>query len=233
MLFSILGVLLLMYLVPEGLSKTIFNRFDLNGEANVPTWYSNVLLFAVALAALGIHLFARQMKARDAAFWLGFAAMYVFLSLDEEARVHEFIDHYVKWTFVYAPLTLLFFLSCARQLLLIDKKQKLAIWILGGLILYGSGGLLAETVGYFVQKLDPSLWVVLERPEVMFEEMLEFSGTIVVLMGCLYELRRRYFAFWQEKLEMHKDWAGFKVDFEEPQENSHRQSILTIERLFK
>lgn len=223
-----------MYLIPEKLSLTIHNRFDLNGEANIPTWYSNILLFAVAVAGMGIYLFSRQMKTVDARFWLGFAAMYIFLSLDEEARIHEILDGHIKWTFIYAPLTLIFFLVCARQLLLINKNYKLAAWILGGLVLYGSGGLVGETIGFFVEKFDPQVWVWLERPEIILEEVLEFSGTIVVLMGCLYELKRRYYEFWQGVLELRAEWAGFNVEFEKKQsENAQRESILTIERIIK
>jgi hypothetical protein len=59
---------------------------DLNGEANVPAWYSGCLLFADAVAAaiVGVRLGGRR-----GVRWLAIAAWMTAMSLDEIAAIHE------------------------------------------------------------------------------------------------------------------------------------------------
>jgi hypothetical protein len=63
--------------------------FHVNYESNLPTWYSSsaLLLAAMLLALIGLYK-----KRRDEPFhrsWLGLAAVFLFLSIDESAQVHE------------------------------------------------------------------------------------------------------------------------------------------------
>jgi len=63
--------------------------FDLNLEANVPTWYSSAA-FLLTAAAVGIVAIAtRQLHAPFARHWTLLALIFVYLSLDEVSRFHE------------------------------------------------------------------------------------------------------------------------------------------------
>jgi hypothetical protein len=65
--------------------------FDLDAEANVPTFFS-VLQLAVAAFLLGIiGRQARQRADRFARHWLGLGAIFLFLSVDELAQMHELL----------------------------------------------------------------------------------------------------------------------------------------------
>jgi hypothetical protein len=167
-------------------------RFNLDTEANIPTWYSTVLLFSVSLSALFIHLVENKVLGRNHPwhlFWIGFAGVYCFLSLDEAARLHEILDLWIKWVFVYAPFAGIFFIICTIYFVVIRKNDKsLRNWILGGLIIYALGGLFCEYINHIFYPLPPALM----QTEFVLEEGLEMFGTIVVLMGCLQELRRLY-----------------------------------------
>lgn len=180
-------LLLAMYFFPESLSWTIHNRFDLDSEANIPTWFSTVLLFCVSLTSLVIYIFGRDIAnyASLQSFWLVFSAVYCFLSMDEAARIHEILDTnlHLKWIYIYAPFGAIFFIVCTYFLTVINKNNNLRNWILGGLIIYALGGLFGEAFSHFFY---PS------KVEVVFEEGFEFLGTIMVFRGCLQELRRRY-----------------------------------------
>lgn len=59
--------------------------FDLRLEGNVPTWYSSLLL---ALNAITLALITRLVERRREAWSLG-AGMFLLLSADEVAQVHE------------------------------------------------------------------------------------------------------------------------------------------------
>ncbi len=69
--------------------------FDLDGEDNVPSWYSGTALF-MASAFLYVIAVDKQ-KARDAftRHWYGLAAGFLFLSLDEVASIHEGLNSLV------------------------------------------------------------------------------------------------------------------------------------------
>ena len=173
-----------MHFFPEAFSTTIRNRFDLNGEANIPTWYSTELLFAISASSLILYaLSATDRQSRK--FWLVFGCVYGFLSLDEAARLHEVIDKHIKWVVVYGPPAGLFFVFCANHLCNGDN-QALRNFIVGGLSVYALGGLVGETVSSLLDPLSP----VLQQVEFVWEEGLEMLGSILVLTGCLQEINR-------------------------------------------
>jgi len=103
------------------------NRFDLDQEANIPTWYSTVLLFSISQLSLIIYIIGRKIRLNASlrSFWLGFSAVYCFLSLDEAARLHSMITFgvNVKWIFVYAPLGALFFSFCLYYFITIIRLK--------------------------------------------------------------------------------------------------------------
>jgi hypothetical protein len=190
-LLGAVAVLLLMHLIPESISWTLSRRFDLDREANAPTWFSSTLLFSVSLISFLIFLAEddRPNYLRGN-FWLIFSLFYCFLSFDESARVHEIIDNStsIKWVFVYAPIAAAFFGVCLHYVVIIRKGDtNLRNWVLGGLLLYAAGGLGGEFVSYILAPL-PQVW---DQVEVIFEEGAEMAGTIFVLIGSLLELTRK------------------------------------------
>jgi len=168
----------------------LHNRFDLDVEANVPAWYSTVLLFTVALAAFVIHRWGAATgseRRRWPWFWLVMATVFCLISLDEAARLHEAIDDagYPKWVFFYAPLFAGLFAACTYYLFAIRDDPELRRWIIAGLIVGFGGGVGAESVMHGFEL--SSRW---EEFEVIVEEGLELVGTSMVLVGCVHELKR-------------------------------------------
>jgi ABC-type multidrug transport system permease subunit len=192
-LLCVISFLLVMHFFPASVSKTIANRFDLNAEANVPTWFSTIVLFSVALTAAAIYFLKESMAMAERPwrrFWLIFSAVYAYLSLDEAARIHEILDVVlIKWVLVYAPFAGAFFIACVYYFTVIRKQDShLRFWILGGLIAYAVGGLGAESVSHILRPL-PNFW---QQVEYIVEEGLEMIGMSMVWMGCLQELVRVY-----------------------------------------
>ena len=184
-LISIAFFLLAMHFLPETVSPTLRDRFDLDAEANIPSWFSTILLFAVSMSAFCIY---KSIPATQPSrnFWLVFSLVYGGLSLDEAARLHEIIDPALKWIYLYAPLGFAFFAYCVRHFAQTPAPSS-RNWILGGLLVYAAGGLGGEGVSYFLRPLP----YVLQQSEFVFEEGLEMVGAILVLMGCRTELHRR------------------------------------------
>lgn len=186
-----------MYLIPESVSWAIRSRFNLDGEANFPTWFSSTLLISVSIFSLLVY-YSNNIDEKSNAktlqkhFWFFFSAVYCFLSLDETAKVHELAHEvlHVKWVYVYAPFAGAFFLICAYYIIIIrNNESRLRNWILGGLIVFAVGGMGAELISHIFKPLP----ILLQVYEIMFEEGLEMIGTIMVLIGCLKELSSKSF----------------------------------------
>jgi hypothetical protein len=63
--------------------------FDLDREQNVPTLYSSAtLLLSAGLLAM-IAIARKRQKKGDSLYWVGLAIIFLFLSVDETAGLHE------------------------------------------------------------------------------------------------------------------------------------------------
>lgn len=184
--FLVAGFLVGMHFAGAALPERLGRLFDLDRETSLPTWYSTVLLFSVALCSLGI---AKRTPGPgpDRRFWRFFGLVFGFLSLDEAACIHESLTvaWNVKWIYFYAPFAAVFFGICAVYLLKTGRRD-LQRWILGGLLVYALGGLLGEAVSYWYRPL-PAGW---QQVEFAWEEGLEMLGSILVLAGGLREFNR-------------------------------------------
>lgn len=71
------------------------DSFSLSLEANVPTWYSSVVLFSCALALLAVaNDEAAAGQTRWRFHWRGLALAFFAISMDEVASFHEHINAY-------------------------------------------------------------------------------------------------------------------------------------------
>ena len=188
--------------INQGFSDIWMNRFDINMEANIPTWYSTILLYSVSILSFLIYIIYTKIPSLNRfqrLFWLIFGSMFCFLSIDEAAMIHEIIDQTtsVKWVFVYAPLMGIFFLYCIYYFLAIRREELiLRNWVIGGLMVYALGGIGAEYIAYSME-----LSYAFRMIEYVVEEGLELIGISMVLMGCLYELNNRFKELFTLKLE--------------------------------
>jgi hypothetical protein len=162
-----------------GLDKRLL---DLDLEGNLPTWLSSIQFFGVALCAA---LLSQYVSGRRAVAWRGFALLFVFLSIDESAQIHEHIVDRVAtspegdawfWPVFYIP---------------IGVAVLVALWaVLDDIRLYAGSalpavlslGLLGAAVG-----LDAAATQFVEEPwlfepELVLEEGAELLGTAVLIV---------------------------------------------------
>lgn len=198
-IFSILmGVtffLLMMHLVthyfPDFFPQLVTDRFNLDMEANVPTWYATILFFSVSFASLllySINSLSEKDYSHWRFFWLIFGLVFCYLSIDEAARLHEIIDLTIplKWVIVYAPFLLAFFIFSAFYFIKIKTdNNNTRNWILTGLCIMAIGGMGAEMISYMFGPLPPDI----QQAEFVIEEGGEMTGLIFVFTGCLSEIQ--------------------------------------------
>lgn len=85
--------------------KEELRLFNLDGERNVPTGFTALLLLAVAVLA---WIVGRASEGRPALGWKVFALLMVFLAGDELVELHEHVQFHagIDWKVVYAPIGL-------------------------------------------------------------------------------------------------------------------------------
>lgn len=66
---------------------SLVTPFDLDRDANLPTWFSSTCLMISALLMAWIG--AARTPGRDRKLWLTMAFIFVYLSIDEAAELHE------------------------------------------------------------------------------------------------------------------------------------------------
>lgn len=126
--------------------------FNVALDSNVPTWYSS---FALLLCSLLLAVIARARKiarARYILHWKVLSGIFLYLSIDEVAMIHEQIDimlglninrtgflHY-SWVAVGIPLTLIFVLLYLKFLAHLPRKTRLLFFVAGTIFVSGAIG---------------------------------------------------------------------------------------------
>jgi hypothetical protein len=79
---------------PSSATTIVRDFFGLEREGGVTTWFSSLQLALIALTCGGLFVSERAggLQVKQAVGWLGFASVFLFLSLDETAQVHERLD---------------------------------------------------------------------------------------------------------------------------------------------
>jgi hypothetical protein len=179
-LLGVLGVLSVAVGSPFGI-------FDLNDERSIPATYSAALWLSLAVLAL---LLGRVDPAPGLPrLWLGLAVLFVFVSADELGEIHERLERIigVDWQILYSPLALLAFglwLFVARRLRQIGAGL--------GLLLVGTVCGIASQVAEAVEYGSGDERVAAFEELVVFEEMVEMVGALLIGLALLTALQALY-----------------------------------------
>ncbi|MFN7944215.1 MAG: hypothetical protein U0Z53_02465 [Blastocatellia bacterium] len=170
----------------------LVEKFDLDGENNIPNWYqSSSLLFCAALLAT-ICVLKRMSRARYVAHWGGLALIFLALSLDESASLHEMLvepvrsvlhtDGFLRYAWVIPGLLFaagvgLAYLKFLAHLPFVTRLQ----FILAGAF-FISGAVGMEMIGGRLRDLY-GLQSVQYVAETIAEEVLEMTGILIFIYG--------------------------------------------------
>lgn len=172
--------------------------FDLDGEANIPAWFSSAQLLAIALTLWMANRSRPDRRAPSHWFISLLAIGFLLLSLDETAQVHETItgilgSRYADWVPTLVSHHKAFAVLATVGLFGVLKlfyKDARAAWrwsrrectiCLIGISLVLLGGSVLEAVGYrYLQK-----GTLAYQLEVSGEEFLEMFGATLILRAAL------------------------------------------------
>ena len=138
--------------------------FDLDQERNIPTLYSSIAILLCS-ALLTVIAVARKRKGQqDHPYWIGLAAVFLFLSIDESLSFHERLSIPIKtalntsgflvsaWVIPYTFFVIILLLSYLRFLLNLPRKIRYLMSIAG--IIYIAGAIGFEMIGGFYWELN-------------------------------------------------------------------------------
>ncbi len=168
--------------------------FDLDREENVPTLYSSSTLLLCA-GLLAVIATARKRQGRgDYLYWAGLAVVFLFLSIDETAGLHERLIKplrsalhtsgilFYAWVIPYGIFLIAMMLIYLRFLFSLAVRFRYLIIFAG--ILYVAGALGGELIGGY--------WVELHGVEnityaliTTCEESLEMAGVLVFIYALM------------------------------------------------
>lgn len=179
----------------------LIQAFYMDSEANVPTYFNTIVLFIPAALFGIISAWKFNIKDKFKIQWLGLALIFLFLSLDEAAVLHERLIKpmrsitnferfggifYFAWVIPGIAAVIIFLLAYLRFFLHLDNKFKLLFFI--SLTIYLSGviggellsGHFAETIGLknFTYAMYTSL-----------EESLELFGASMITYSLLVYIK--------------------------------------------
>lgn len=175
---------------------------DLDFEATAAVWFGSSLLLAIALVLAGIAIDARASGDRYRRHWAALAVVFVYLSLDEAAQLHELLQGPLgtltgsgglltyAWIVPGAIATALLGLAYLRFLRDLPEPTRrrtivaAAIFVGGALVLEAYGGALQDVYGYDSDEY---------QLEVAAEEGFELTGASLFLwtMTAYAQERRR------------------------------------------
>ncbi len=193
LLVVVLGVLVVLDFAAWVSGREAAERFSLDGEVTVATWWASVQLLLLGAMFGFVGLCEARLGRWKAAWTLMVGAFVaVFFSIDETAAFHEtitatftardlmptFVGGHGIWIFVYvvAALTILAITFPGIMSLLSTHRTDTLLVALGGAI-FVVGGVVVETFGHFLGV----------HGEVVVEEILEFFG-IAVMVWATYRM---------------------------------------------
>jgi hypothetical protein len=167
-------------------------------EGNVPTFFSTMVLLAAAALLYAIACGEAAQGSRRARPWRILSYVFLYLSLDEAAELHELCRHiprswlphwgilYWQWVVVGVVGVVAFVLGSWRFMRRLPRDTRTRFLVAGAIVVSGALGL--EMVGASIFPLPGSdLYVVIEQT---LEEFLELLGVICFINALLLHMGR-------------------------------------------
>ena len=170
--------------------------FDLNGERNVPAWFSSSLLLTCSLLLAAVARLEGGGGGRDVVRWWGLSAVFLLMSVDEAVQIHEQTIHPLRevlgtggifhyaWSVLGLAFVAVFAAAYLPFVARLDAGTRRLFVAAGALFVGGALGM------EFVQGWHDGLYGVDGTTALIttVEEVLEMSGVVVFVYALLSRL---------------------------------------------
>jgi len=193
-------ILIIYYNVGDPDKFDFIRMFDLDMERNVPTLFSSLIL---AMSAFCFYLLANnvsEIAQKKRPYWLGLSGVFLFLSFDESAKIHENLGDYTEqfvdasgylhypWVISYSILVLVLGALYIKFFWKMEKKVFLSFMLSAFIFLSGAIGF--ELLGAKESSLNGTE-SLLYSIFYTIEESLEIFGVIYLLWILLTLLEKK------------------------------------------
>lgn len=125
---------------------------NLSFEGNIPTWYSSILLFSCSAILAWIALVRSAQSDAYRIHWVGLAIVFLYLSMDEAAVIHELINPalteaydfrgalFFSWVIPFGIFVAVFFISYLSFLRRLPMRHRLSFVASGAVYVGGALG---------------------------------------------------------------------------------------------
>jgi hypothetical protein len=186
----------------DSLPALLLDTLSVNAEQTIPTWYSVALLLLAATLLLVIGLVKRASRDGYRFHWLGLAIIFLYLSIDEGATIHEMFGDPLQqtfgtsgflafgWQLLAAPLVIILAVLYLRFLLHLPSAIRYRLIAAG--MLYVGGALAGDAVG--ARQWELSGGVTLPYLAIgTVEELMEMLGVVTLIYTLLrYMVEMQY-----------------------------------------
>ncbi len=193
-----LAVFLLIQFPESKVEGSFYNKlislFNFNLEANLPTYFSALLLLGNAFLLSLIAFGKKQQEGNNDWHWIGMALVFCLLSFDEMIKIHEHLtiptenlletSGYFRYAWL-VPYGILIFILGLVYIKFLLKLPKRILWLFTlAAVLFISGAFVLEAISakhdenYGQENLGYYLMYT-------FEELMEMSGSIVFFYALL------------------------------------------------
>lgn len=205
----LLGGLALLFavqsLVAEYLSEVVLNEaqhpyfvlaldlFSVNVEDSIPTWYSALLLSGASILLLWIAISRRRSNQRGVLLWFGLALVFLYLSIDEAASIHEIFAEWLQndfdlsgfltfgWQLAALPPLILFALVYVRFWVRLPPSTR-ALFLIAAVVYVGGA--------FVIEGISASMYgdVGVTYPYLAvatLEETCEMLGVVILIYALL------------------------------------------------
>jgi hypothetical protein len=203
-LLSVMGILVVMSLLTTfslelkfagtefQVCKSMVRLFSLDGESNIPQWFSSCLLLSCSVFVGIVAAVHRQKK--YARHWAILSLAFLYFSVDEAAQIHEMsikplraMFHfsgylYFGWVVPASILVLIFGISYLRFLASLPRLTRIAFVVAGIIYVGGAIGVESISASYISTTGDQT---VAYRLLMTLEETFEMLGLIILIRGIL------------------------------------------------
>lgn len=167
--------------------------FDFGAEKNIPTLYSSLALL-VSSTLLFLIALSHRRNGASYRYWFGLAFIFLFLSIDETATLHERLIKpvrallntsgllYFAWVIPYGAVLIVFILTYSRFLMRLPAKTRILFCIAGTTFVTGAIGF--ELLGgrhYEIHGKSNTAYALFQTAE----EFLEMLGVVIFIYSLL------------------------------------------------
>lgn len=180
--------------------------FDVNTENSVPTWYSSIALLLCSLLLWLISVAKGHRNDRFVSHWKGLSIIFLFLSLDEVASLHELVipfgrsinsSGFLYYFWVVPGMIFVTTVALIYRKFLIALPTKIRYLFLIAGIVFVSGSVGLEMVGgyYFESNIGENIHTASELTNfsmavlLALEEFLEMLGVLIFIYALLLYIK--------------------------------------------